>query len=127
MIEKKLKITKRAHAFKRHTCFCNVEILKSFNSELQLEDNKSPIKNKPKKLLIELRRFKFVTALVLVLKRIESDDKTIYNTFYSRSKAEKVINESDIDNVFESIYTTIISNMQKLSKERIDWYSKFWW
>ena len=120
MTEKKLKITKRAHAFKRYASFCNVEILKSFNSELQLEDNESPIKNKPKKLLIELRGFNFVTTLVLVLKKIESDNETIYNTFYSQSKAEKVINESDIDNVFESIFTTIISNMQKLSKKRID-------
>ena len=33
--------------------------------------------------------------------------------FYSNSKAEIIINESDIDYVFESIYTTIISNIQK--------------
>ena len=34
-------------------------------------------------------------------------------TFYSHSKAEKFINESDIDDVFESIYIIIISNIQK--------------
>ena len=33
--------------------------------------------------------------------------------FYSSSKAEKVINESDIDDLFQSVYTTIISNIQK--------------
>ena len=51
--------------------------------------------------------------LVLVLKKIESEDKTKYDTFYSNSKAEIIIDESGIEDVFESIYTTIISNMQK--------------
>ena len=38
-----------------------------------------------------------MTILVLVLKKIESDDKTKYGTFYSLSKAETIINESDFD------------------------------
>ena len=43
-----------------------------------------------------------MTALVLVLKKIESGDKTNYDTFYLHSKAETIINESDIhDNVFK--------------------------
>ena len=45
----------------------------------------------------ELKGFKFVTILVLVLKKIESDDKTKYGTFYSLSKAETIINESVFD------------------------------
>ena len=52
-----------------------------------------------------------MTALVLVFKKIESDDKTKYGTFYSNSKAEIIINENDIDDVFKSIYTTIISSI----------------
>ena len=55
-----------------------------------------------------------MTTLSLVFKKIESQDKTKYGTFYSHSKAEAIINESDIDDVLESIYTTIISNIQKL-------------
>ena len=43
--------------------------------------------------------------LVLVFKKMESEDKTNYDTFYSHSKAEKIINESDIDDIFKSIYT----------------------
>ena len=66
-----------------------------------------------KKLLTELRGFKFVTILVLELKKIESEDKIKYDIFYSRSKAETIINESDTDDVVESIFTTIISNIQK--------------
>ena len=54
-----------------------------------------------------------MATLVLVLKKIESEDKTKYDLFYSFSKAEIIINESDIDGVFESIYTTVISNIQK--------------
>ena len=54
-----------------------------------------------------------MTTLVLVFQKIESKDETKYCTFYSNSNAETIINENDIDDVFESIYTTIISNIQK--------------
>ena len=57
---------------------------------------------------------KFLSTLVLVFKKIETEYKTKYDNFYSNSKAEIIINDSDIANVFESIYTTIISNMQNL-------------
>ena len=79
--------------------------MNSFNSELA----ESAIKNKLADLLSGLKDFKFIITLVLELKTIQSDDKSIYNTFYSNSKAETIIN----DDVFESIYTTIISNIQK--------------
>ena len=48
-----------------------------------------------------------MATLVLVFKKIENKDKTKYDDFYSSSKAEIIINESDIDNVFQSIFTTI--------------------
>ena len=48
-----------------------------------------------------------------MFKKIESEDKTKFDTFYSSSKAEIIVNKSDIDGVFQSIYTTIITNMQK--------------
>ena len=51
--------------------------------------------------------------LILEFKKIKSDDETKYCTFYSKSKAETIINESDIDDVFESIYIKIIQNVQK--------------
>ena len=56
---------------------------------------------------------KFVTTLVLTFKKIKRVDKTKFDNFYSSSKAEIIINESDIDGVFESIYSTIISNRKK--------------
>ena len=37
--------------------------------------------------------------------------KQKYNTFYSSSKAKKITNESDINDVFESIYSMIISDI----------------
>ena len=64
-------------------------------------------------------------TLVLAFKKIENKDKTKFNNFYSSSKAEMIINGSDIDNLFESIYSIkhtifyimstfyIISNIQK--------------
>ena len=108
MNEKTVKITKRAHAFKGYATSYKVEILNSFNSEPQLKDTESAIKRKLIDLLTQLKGFKFVTTLVLALKKIESDDISKCNTFYSHSKAEIIINESKIDDVFESIYTTII-------------------
>ena len=52
-------------------------------------------------------------TLVLEFKKIQRDDKTPYSTFRPNSKAETVINKSNIDHVFKSIYSTIISNIQK--------------
>ena len=66
------------------------------------------LKNKLIDLLTELRDFKFVTTLVLESKMIQTHDKTLYNTFYLNSKAEIIIIESDIDDVFKSIFSTII-------------------
>ena len=57
-----------------------------------------------------------MTTVVLVFKKIESEDKTKYDTFHSNSKAEIIINGSNIDDVFQSIYTTVISDMQKFFK-----------
>ena len=55
-----------------------------------------------------------------MLKKIESYYKTKYDRFYSHSKVETIINEIDIDNVFESIYT-IISNIQKVLRKGLGW------
>ena len=54
-----------------------------------------------------------MTKLVLVFKKIDSKDKTKFDNFYSSSKAETIVNESDSDDVFESIHSRIISNIQK--------------
>ena len=52
-----------------------LKILNSFHPELQLKDTKFAIKSKLIELLTQLKGFKFVTTLVLVFKKIESDDK----------------------------------------------------
>ena len=62
--------------------------------------------------MTQLQGFKLVTTLVLVFKKIESEDKAKYDTASSNSKAKIIINESDIDDVFQSIYTAIITNIQ---------------
>ena len=64
---------------------------------------------------------KFVTTLVLVFKRMESEDKTKFDNFYSNSKAEIIINETDIENVFKSIYTTIITNIENFLGKDSGW------
>ena len=63
--------------------------------------------------MTDLKGFKFARTLVLEFKNIKSDNKIKYDSFYSNSKAETFINESNIDDVFELIYTTITSNIQK--------------
>ena len=62
-----------------------------------------------------------MATLVLKFKKIQSNDKTIYSTFYSNSKAETIINESDINEVFKSIYITIISDIQKSLGQGSGW------
>ena len=63
----------------------NIEILNSFNPEVQLKDTESAIKSKLIKLLARLKGFKFVT-LVLVFKKIE-ENKIKYNNFYVKLKS----------------------------------------
>ena len=54
-----------------------------------------------------------MATLVLVFKKIKGEDKKNYDNFYPSSKAEIIINESDVDDMLQSIYTTIITNIQK--------------
>ena len=65
-----MKITKEQHAFKGYGSTYNVEILNSFNPELQLKDTESAVK------------------------KIERKGKTKHGNFYSRSKAEIIISEN---------------------------------
>ena len=63
--------------------------------------------------MAQLKGFKFKATLYSVFEKIESEGKTKYDTFYWNSKAELITNESDIDDLFQSIYTTIIPITQK--------------
>ena len=95
--------------------------MNSFNPELQLKDAESAIKSRLIGLLSELRSFRFVTTSVLVFKEIEGKDETKYDNFYSSSKAEIIINEINIENVFKKAYTTIIANTQKVLGKGSGW------
>ena len=72
--------------------------------------------------MAQLKGFKFVTTLVLVFQKIQSEDKAKYDNFYSSSKAEMIINESYIDDEFWSIYSTLIVSKQKGLVWIIDWH-----
>ena len=63
--------------------------------------------------MTQLNGFKFVTTFALMFKKIEGKAKTKFGNFHSSSKAKIIINESDNGDVFQSIYTTIIINIQK--------------
>ena len=71
----------------------NVEILNLFDAELQLINTEPVIKNKFKKLLSELKKFKVKTVLVLDYK--ERNDRKI---FYSSTKL--IASDSDIGEHF---------------------------
>ena len=102
-----MKITKRGHAFQGYSSTYNVEIFISFNHELRLKDIESEIKSKLIHLLPVSKGFQSVVTLVLVCKKIESDDKTKYDNFYLISNAKILTNESDIDDMFQSNCTII--------------------
>ena len=86
--KKNVKITKRAHAFKGYACSYNVEVLNSFNPELQLTDTESAIKCNLVELLSEYKGFKFVITLVLVFKKMKVKIKQSKTIFYSSLKAD---------------------------------------
>lgn len=66
---------------------------------------------KLKKLLDELREQK--NGFDLGLKTKKNEDKTKCSTFFLNSKAEKVIHNSDIYNVQELMYNSIMTKIQK--------------
>ena len=92
--------------------------MNSFNPELQFKDTESSESTKSRiskliELLTQIRGFKFMTTLVLVFKKIESKDKTKYNNFHLSSKAKAIINESNIENMFNYKIIAIIANIRK--------------
>ena len=95
--------------------------MNSYNPEIQLKDTEYVIENKLIDLFTELKDLKFMTTLALEFKQIENNHKVKYDIFYLNSKAETIINQNDIDGVFESVYTTIISNIQKSIRKGLGW------
>ena len=71
--------------------------------------------------MAELKRFTFTTVLVLVFKKIESEEKRKYDTVYSNSTVDIIITESDIDDLFQLIYATYISDIQKSLGKSSGW------
>ena len=72
--------------------------------------------------MTEFRGFKFKATLVSMLKKIESKNETKNKIFYPYSKEKITINEKDInDTVFKSMYTTVISNIQKVLGKGSGW------
>lgn len=69
----------------------------------------------------EFRGFKFLSTSVLEFKKTESDDGTKYNNFYLNSKAETIINENDINNLFESIYSKITLKIENYLRKGSSW------
>ena len=76
--KKNAKITKRSHSYKGYPSSHNIDILNSFNPELQREENVSSVRNKLISWLSEPSCFKFKMILVVVF---ESDDATNYTIF----------------------------------------------
>ena len=62
------RIMKRSHVYESYACTYNIDILNSFNLELQLKNTKFASRNKLTGLLPELKRFKFVATLDLEFK-----------------------------------------------------------
>ena len=101
------------NCFKGFASTDNVKTLNSFNPEIQLKVTEFAIKSRLMTILTQLKGFKYVTALALVFKKIESEDKRKFDNFYSSSKAEIIINESEIDDMYKWIYTSVITNIKK--------------
>ena len=67
------------------------------NLEVQPKETESAIKNRLKDFLTELKRFKFVTTL-------RSIKENISTSYFSSISLSLIIKDSDIDDVFQSLY-----------------------
>ena len=83
----------------------NVEIFYIFDSELQLIHTKPMIKNKFKKLLSELKKFKVRAILVLEYKK--RNDHKVFN-----SSAKPIPCDSEIDEAFKSMHQSIMTKIK---------------
>ena len=79
----------------------NVEILNIFDPELQLISIKKMIKNKFKKLLSKLKKFKVQTILVLDCK--ERNDRIIFH-----SSAKLTVSDSDIGETIKFMHQKVV-------------------
>ena len=70
-----------------------MEVLNSSDPELQVKNAEPETKNKSKKLLNELRGF----GLKIKKKNKKNKIETKYSTFYSNSKAETSIHDTDMN------------------------------
>ena len=62
-----------------------------------------------------------MATLVLEFKKIQSDDTTLCSTFHWNSKTQSIINKTGVHDVFQSIYSNIMSNTQKSLGQDSDW------
>ena len=76
-------------------------------------------------LLSEFRGFMSLTTLVLVFNKIESKDQIKFDNFYLSLKAEITISQTGIDNLFEPIFSTLMSYIQKFFGEGSAWTIDF--
>ena len=90
----------------------NIEILNLFNPELQLVNTKCKIKNKLKELLSELKKFEAQTILFL-----EYKGKSGHKIFHWSTKV--IASDSDIDEVFKSMYQSIMAKMKNYAMKTI--------
>ena len=65
-----VKIKIRVHACKCYASYYNVDIWNSLNPELQVKDTESAFNSNLIDLLTQIKGCKFVTTLVLVLKKV---------------------------------------------------------
>ena len=95
------------------------QILLTMNYDLKILNLQPKINQK---ILTELKGLKFGAALILVLQKIEGEDKAIHDTFSQHPKAGTIINEGNIGaNVIKSIYATVISNIQQFLGKGSGW------
>ena len=80
-----------------------------FDPELQLINTKVMIKNKLKELLIELKKLKVQTILVLDYKKRYDHKKISYHP-----NAKLIASDSDIDEVFKSMHQSIMAKNEKI-------------
>ena len=112
LAKKKKIIMKRSHVYKSYVSTYNIQIRSSSDLEQQLKDTKSAISSNLKDLLNELTGSKFVKTLLYAKK---------CSTFFSNSKAETIINENYINDLFRSVYGKIILNIQKSLGKDLSW------
>ena len=116
IMKPKIKIVKKATAFKSYAASYEINIIGSNFPLLQLTKTRNVIKNHIKNILKVMKGLKFVETLKITSKKSEDKNKLVFKTAYFSSKSKEITNETQIFKELQSSQQQILKKYSQRYK-----------